>query len=148
MENISGLLPFRSDLPASQAVIWWYWKYFTYHRDKPRMKGMFEVLGTILRKLLEKTQVLSIIPRRPSLKPGNHFSSNLSLTFLDIKISHYNEHFLNQSSLVKWVQKSIPKPNPHKPRKAEHMIFGRNKQRFIHSFIHSVFIHVPHCARH
>ena len=60
-----------SDLPASQAVIWWYQKYFTYHRDNMRMKGMFEVLETILRKLLEKTQALTMIPGSLSLKPGN-----------------------------------------------------------------------------
>ena len=60
-----------SDLPASQAVIWWYRKYFTYHRDNTRMKGMFEVLETILRKLLEKTQALSMISGILSLKPGN-----------------------------------------------------------------------------
>ncbi|KAF6084393.1 hypothetical protein HJG60_008655 [Phyllostomus discolor] len=37
------------------------------------MKGMFEVLETIPRKLLEKTQALSIIPLGPVLKTGNHF---------------------------------------------------------------------------
>ena len=36
-----------------------------------RMKGMFEVLETILRKLLEKTQALTMIPGSLPLKPGN-----------------------------------------------------------------------------
>lgn len=63
---------------------------------------MFEVLETILRKLLEKTQALSMIPGSLSLKPDNHFSSISSFSQIyDIKISHHNEHFLNQSSLVK-----------------------------------------------
>lgn len=130
-----------SDLPASQAVIWWYWKYLTYHRDNTRMKGMFEVLETILRKLLEKTRVLSIILCSPSLKAGNHFSSISSFSYIfDIKISHYNERCLNQSSFEKWVPKAVQKPNSHKPRQAENMIL-RNEQIWIHSFIHSFSIH-------
>jgi hypothetical protein len=36
-----------------------------------RIKGMFEVIGTILRKPLEKIQALSIILCSPSLKAGS-----------------------------------------------------------------------------
>lgn len=43
---------------------------------------MFEVLETILRKLLEKTQALSIIPCSPLLKTGIFHTFRISLIFL------------------------------------------------------------------
>ena len=51
------------------------------------MKGMFEVLETIPRKLLGKTQALSIRPCGPLLKTGNHFPPFPLCHVFDIKIS-------------------------------------------------------------
>lgn len=62
----------------------------------------------------------------------------------DIKISHYNEHFLSQSSFVKWVPKVIPKPNPQEPIQTENMVLGR-QQTWIHSFSQSF---ISSCGRH